>query len=248
VLDKAEISPATITVVTGKSQSFTAKAIDTKGAVIAVATFTWTMTGAVGTLTPNGATADLLTTSAGAATVEVKVDYGPDSRSAQSSVTVQDTAAPPLANVVLTPSSVTANVGDKVKVKARALDAQGVEMSGVTFDWTLKGGVGTLDSSSGDEVVLAVEQAGGGSLEVTASKDGKTATAKAPVTVKKPFVFPWDLLFLLVGIIAAAIVAAALFAWYRRKKRDEQRRHQEWLQTRYEQMQQGPQWQQQQWG
>ncbi|HLF06386.1 MAG TPA: hypothetical protein VI893_04325, partial [Thermoplasmata archaeon] len=247
VLDKVEITPATATVVVGKTAKFNAKAIDTKGAEIASATFTWVLSGNIGTLAPTGATADFTATTIGSGSIEVNAEFGADSRTAQAAVSVQAAASPPLGKVVLTPSSVSGSVGESVAIRARALDINGKEIIGAQFAWTVTGGVGTLDSTSGDQVNLALEQAGAGSVDVVASFEGKDVGAKATVTAKKPFVFPWELLLIVIGLLAAVVVAGMLFSWFRRKKREEERRQQAFIQRRYEQFQQS-QYQSQQYG
>jgi hypothetical protein len=247
VLDRVEITPASATVVIGKTASFSAKAFDAKGAEIPTATFTWTLTGTIGSLTPSGASADLAATAVGSGSVDVKAEFGSESRTAQAAVTVQAAASPPLAKVTITPSSVSGNVGEAVALRARAIDTTGKEIDGAAFAWKVTGGVGSLDSANGDRITLSLEQAGSGTVEVVASFDGKDVSAKATVTVKRPFVIPWDLIFLVIGLIVAALVAGWLVSWARRKKRDEERQRQQWAQARHEQLQTAQAWGSQTW-
>jgi hypothetical protein len=235
VLERVEVAPASVKVTVGRTQSFAATALDTQGKAIAGATFSWVLSGAVGTLSPNGDKADLAATTPGTGTLEVTATYGPGSKTATASVEVVAASPPPLAKVTLTPTSASGNLGDRLKFAAKAFDSAGKEMAGVAFTWKVTGGIGALDSTEGPEVTLALAEAGSGTVEVSGAKDGRDATAKATVASKRPFVFPWDLLFLVIGAIAAVVVSALLAGWWRRKKRDEERERRAWEQWRREQ-------------
>jgi len=214
ILDRVEISPASVTLDLGQTASFTAKAIDTKGRDIAAAQITWSSTGGVGALTPTGATADLQSTTYGSGTVDVEAVFDGLTKSASATVEVR---RPVLAKVVVDPTSVSGKVGESFALRAKAIDDRGKEMTGVEFAWSVSGGVGAVEPASGAEVKLALQAGGKGEAVVTATASGKEVHAKVPVTVKEPFVFPWWLLILLIAIAVALIIGAA--AASRRRKR-----------------------------
>jgi hypothetical protein len=214
ILDRVEVSPASATLDLGGTGTFTAKAIDTKGRDIAAATFAWTATGGIGTLTPNGATASLKAESYGSGTLDVEASFDGVLRRASAPVEVR---RPILAKVVVDPATVSGKVGDVVTLKAKAIDDRGKEMISAEFTWTSSGGVGSLGPAAGAEVRLTLQAGGKGEAVVTATEGGKEAQAKVPVTVKEPFVFPWWLLLLLIAVAVALIIGAA--AAGRRKKK-----------------------------
>jgi hypothetical protein len=228
-LARAEVTPATASLEVGKSATFSAKAFDSAGSEMAGATFSWGLVGSVGTLTPSGAQATLGATTAGTATVEVTATEGGISRTATASVEVRDSPKPVLAKVVIEPASVSGKVGEVVTLKATAIDAQGKLVVDATYEWSVAGGVGSLDATSAREVRLTLSAAGSGELSVKAVYEGAEKQATAKVSVRQTFAIPWELILITAICLAAVIgIAGAAVGYRRRKRRDEERRRDEW--------------------
>jgi hypothetical protein len=228
-LARADLTPSQATAVIGETLAFSAKAFDTGGKEMAAATFTWSLNGSVGVLTPNGALASLATSAAGSATVEVTATQGGVSKSASAAVTVKDQTRPALAKVMIEPASVNGKVGDVVTLRAKATDTGGQMMDDAEFVWSIEGEVGKFDTLGGAEVRLTLSSAGSGEVTVKATRDGAERTASAKVTVRQPFALPWDLiLYSLIGVAALVGVGAAMTGYRRKKRREEQFRRQQW--------------------
>jgi hypothetical protein len=225
-LDRVEITPSTANIAIGASSTFTAKAIDAAGKEMPAASFAWSVSGPFASVAPSGAQATVSGVSAGNGTLEVVATAGSVSRSASAEVSVS-AEVPVLAKVVVEPASVAGSVGDSIRLKAKALDTKGREMAGVAFAWTSSSPTVAVEPPQGSDVAAHLLEAGSAEVTVKAEAGGKQATAKVAVTVKRPFVVPWDLLALIIGVSVALLLLGAILS-RRKRKREEERARQGW--------------------
>ena len=90
-----------------------------------------------------------------------------------------------LTSVEINPSSVTLAKGEAKKFTAIAKDENGNEITaGVTYNWSVQGVIGSLDSTTNKEVNFTAGQTPGkGKLIVQISGSGITLTAEAQITI-----------------------------------------------------------------
>lgn len=164
------VSPASGTVVVGATLQLSASAVDRGGKPLS-RTLTWSST------TPNVATVStsgLVTgISAGAATISATADGV--AGSAQITVT-----PPPVASVVVAPSTLGIIVGRTGTLTVTTRDAAGVALSGRTVSWTSSSpAVATVSSSGATATVTAVAP---GTTTVTATSEGVSGSAAVTVS------------------------------------------------------------------
>jgi outer membrane protein OmpA-like peptidoglycan-associated protein len=164
------VAPATATLdALGATQELTAAARDANDNAFPGAPFTWTSSDtAVATVSPSG-----LVTSVGNGTARITAASGGGGASA--AITVAQTTA----SVSVTPAAVTVSRrGGTVQLAAQAMDANGRPIAGKTVTWTSDAaGVATV-SRAGMATSVA-----NGVAHVTASADGRTASATVTVRV-----------------------------------------------------------------
>ncbi len=179
MVDKVEVSPPTLSLTAGDSQTLTARVLDQDGAPLLSKQVTWsasdtnvaTVTGA-GVVTARAEGTALVTASA-------------DGKSGSASVVVMPVNMNPVDSVELDPTSAALVVGESVQLTATAKDAAGAVITGHAVDWTTADAAVATVNASG--LVLAV---GAGSTRVTGTIDGKSAAATLDVT--EPQVEPGD--------------------------------------------------------
>ena len=133
--------------------------------------------GTTSLVVPAGGTASLATeTYTKAESILVKASFG----------TVEGLSAPvvltpgPLASVVITPPNATLVVAASQAFAGQGYDGYGNPIPGLPYDWTVSGGVGTLNVTTGPDVLLTASATpASGSVDVTSGAQ----TDSAPVTV-----------------------------------------------------------------
>ncbi|MDK2890182.1 MAG: hypothetical protein PWR21_814 [Methanoculleus sp.] len=178
VLDHIEVTPATATLEIDGTEQFTATAFDQNGLEMTGVEFNWTCSNAtVGTI---DVSSGFFTAKAeGTATITATAD----SMSGEATVTVTDETPvePELTSITVTPPTATLAIDESKQFAATALDQNGLEMTGVEFNWTCSNAtVGTIDDT-GLFTALAA-----GTTEITATADGIPRTATVTVTDEEP--------------------------------------------------------------
>ena len=163
------MTPSTVNLVVGSTQSFTATAFDGNGNVLTGRPITWSSAAPpVATITTGGV---LTAVSAGSSTITATIE----GRSATATVTVSPV---PVVSVRVTPAAVNLRVGESQAMTASATDADGAALTGRPVTWSSNTPAVATISAQG--VVTAVAA---GTAVVTATVEGKTATATITVTV-----------------------------------------------------------------
>ncbi len=90
-----------------------------------------------------------------------------------------------LDHVVISPSSATVPIGETRDFTAQAYDTEGeLITSGVSYTWSVGGGIGTVSPTSGPSTTFtAGSSAGAGTVDVSATFGDQTATDSATVSV-----------------------------------------------------------------
>jgi len=167
------VAPATATLeAVGTTQQLTATARDANNNPFPGAAFTWTSSdAAVATVSSSG-----LVTSAGNGTARITATSS--GRSAVATVTVAQTTA----SLTLTPAtSSISTAGGTAQLAAQAMDANGRPIAGKTFTWTSD--ATSIATVSGTGLATGVAN---GLAHITASADGKTASAIVSVAIGAP--------------------------------------------------------------
>jgi YVTN family beta-propeller protein len=233
--------PTAATIYTGATQSVTALLTCEGGNPCpAGATFSWTATNGLGTLT--SATSVTVTFTAGSSpgvdTLFVNATF--NSVTIQSSPCRITVILPTLASVTVTPSSASVDTGATQSFAASITCTGGTCPSGVSYAWTLSSALGSLGSSTGTPVVFTAGSSTGTlTIMVTATLNGNTASGSSSITIvtapgggggngggaePKLFGLPQeDAYGLLAGL---GLVVAGMFAFFaigmrRRKNKDE---------------------------
>ncbi|HEX6750645.1 MAG TPA: Ig-like domain-containing protein [Longimicrobium sp.] len=163
------ISPAAVTLATGQTLNLSAVASDAGGSAVPGTSYTWASSNpAVATVDPSGVVHSV---AEGSAMVTATAASG---AAGQSQVSVQQT---PIATLSISPSSFTLAPGQNAQASAIAKDANGTALTGRVVTWSSSNP--TVANVSPLGVVFALAD---GSATITATAEGKTATA--PVTVK----------------------------------------------------------------
>ena len=174
------VSPATANVVAGQAVTLSATVRDTSGAVVGDRVVTWqSSNSSVATVSGAG-----VVTGMAAGTVTITATS--ETRSGSAAVTVQPV---PVATVTLAPTSVTLEPGQSDTLVATTKSAAGTVLTGRTVTFS-SDNVGVARVSS-DGVVTGVAS---GTATITASSEGKTATATVTVqpSVAKVVVSPGE--------------------------------------------------------
>jgi uncharacterized protein YjdB len=159
------VAPASTSVVTGGTQQFAAYGRRGAGDSVALSVV-WSATG--GTISSSG----LYT--AGATPGGYVVNASADGLTGTATVTASSV---PVASIVVSPASVSVSVGSTLQLTALAKDAGGSALPGRTVTWTTSSSAVATVSPSGLVSGVAV-----GSATITATSEGKSATAAVSVT------------------------------------------------------------------
>ena len=161
------VSPATANVSVGQTTTLSATVRDTSGAVVVDRTVTWRSSNtAIATVSSAGVVT-------GVAQGTVTVTATSETRSGSAAVTVQPV---PVATVTLDPTSVTLEPGQTATLVATTKSADGTVLTGRAVTYT-SDNVNVARVSS-DGVVTGVAP---GAATITATSEGKTATATVTV-------------------------------------------------------------------
>ena len=163
------ISPASATVITGSTKQLTAIAKDSGGTELGGRSIAWASgNSSVATVSSSG----LVTAVApGQATISASAE----GKTGSSTITV---TVPPVASLLVSPSSAELLVGKSVTLAATTLDSDGKTLTGRGISWSSsKSSIATV-SSSGVVTGVAI-----GSAWVVASSEGKKDSASVTVTL-----------------------------------------------------------------
>jgi len=168
------LSPTTVTGVPGNTAQLSAVPEDASGNAISGVSLTWSSSNTA-IATVSGGTVSLV--KQGTATITV----AGAGVSATAAVTVNAPAPPVVAAVAVTPTSLSLNAGQSGQLTATAVDASGNAIPGATISWTSSNtGMATV---SGTGMVQAIAA---GTVIMTATSGGHTATAKVQVAAVQP--------------------------------------------------------------
>jgi cobalamin biosynthesis Mg chelatase CobN len=215
---------AHVTLYVGDTQSFAAKAFDTKGKEMTTASIAWTVTGGMGNLSQaSGASSTFTAITAGSGNVKVTATYNSKSVENTTSVTVLKVGTPTLAKVEIVPSSITGNPDKTFTLTAKATDSNGTDITDSTeFTW----GVGALEvvqlsSTTGKSVTLTLSSVGETTISLTGKYLGVSKGASASVKVTKPQTeFPWWIIDLIIVVMIIVVILMALLGRRRKKKKN----------------------------
>ena len=163
------ITPATASVVIGRTTQLTATAKDAAGNVLSGRATTWT------TSAPTIATVDANGLVTGVAAGTANITATSEGKSAQAAVTV---SAVPVASVTVAPNAPAVKVGATLALSATVKDEQGNELAGRAVAWSSSAPtVATIDAATG--VVTGVST---GTATMTATSEGKTGSTTVTVS------------------------------------------------------------------
>ena len=168
------ITPATATVVIGKTNQLSAALKDAAGNALTGRAVAWTTSAAaIATVDANG----LVT---GVAAGSANITATSEGKSAQAAITVTPV---PVASVTVTPNAPTVKVGATATLAATLKDDQGNVLNGRAVAWSSSAPtIATIDAASG--VVTGVAT---GTATMTATSEGKTGSTTVTVsTAVKP--------------------------------------------------------------
>jgi hypothetical protein len=94
--------------------------------------------------------------------------------------------APVLHHVVVSPSSASVQVDGSQVFSAQGYDQYGNLVSGLTYSWSVVGGVGSVSPSSGGSTTFTASNVGSGSVSASTAYGGVTKSRIASVTVTQP--------------------------------------------------------------
>ncbi len=168
------LSPTTVTGVPGNTSQLSAVPEDASGNAMTGVALTWTSSNTA-VATVSGGTVSLV--KQGTATITV----AGGGVSATAAVTVNAPAAPVVSAVVVTPSSLSLNVGQSRQLAATAMDASGNAMPGAAISWTSSNnGMATVSGTGMVQAMVA------GTVIMTATSAGHTATSKVQIAAAQP--------------------------------------------------------------
>ena len=179
VLTSIEVSPGTWSMQDGQSKQFTAIGYDQYGAEFAINP-SWSIMGDIGTVDPtSGNTTTFMASEVGTgrvvATHGIKSDYA--------NITVNP-ASSVLTTLVISPSSAELQVGDQQEFTAQGYDQYGAEFA-INPSWSVTGGIGSVDPTSGDTIAFTAEAIGTGTVIATqATKSDYSEISVGPAAPK----------------------------------------------------------------
>ena len=166
VVTRVEVSPGSANVFVGKTATFTATPKDADGATVTGKSIAWSSSDqAVATVNSGVVTA----VKPGSVTITAAVG------SVQGSASV--TVAAPVASVEVTPATASVVIGGTTQLTATLKDAGGNVLTDRTVTWTSDNDLIASVSSTGLVTSKSV-----GSATITATVEGKSATAKVTIT------------------------------------------------------------------
>jgi len=161
------VSPASRDLTVGQTAQLVAQPLDAQGNVLSGRSVTWSSS------RPNVATVSATGTVTALSPGNTIITANVDGKSGVGAITV---AASPVASVTLSPTSATLTVGQTLQLGAQPRDASGRSLAGRTVTWsTNRSDVATVTSTG---TVTAVSA---GTATITASSEGRTATASMVV-------------------------------------------------------------------
>lgn len=170
------VSPAIASVVVGGAVQFSAEVEDMYGNVVTGATFVWSASSAIGTISQTG----LLTASTVAGSGTVTVSVG--SLSASAAVTI----LPGTATMRVVPGGLTVDAGTMVSLEAISADSYGNVVEGLTYSWTCTIGSVFVTADSSHAVFIAGNKAGSGTVTVT---DGSRSITSSAIVTAGPLAY-----------------------------------------------------------
>ena len=160
------VTPATASIIVGKSQQFTAVAKDSNGNIISGAIFTWS-SDATSIATVNGSG---LATAVAQGTAHITATTSSVNGAATLIVN------PPISSVTVSPATATINAGQTQQFTAVAKDSHGNVISGVIFTWSSDAtSIATVNSNG---LATAVSQ---GTAHISALASGVTGSGTLKV-------------------------------------------------------------------
>jgi hypothetical protein len=180
-LDHVSMNPLTASLAAGATQQYSAQGYDANNVAIPNLPYTWTVIAGGGSVNTSG----LFTAGAAAGTytnsIEVIAFQGNTAQAAFASVSVLGTVGP-LDHVQLTPVSVNLIAAGTQQFAAQAYDSNNVAIPGLTYNWSVVGGGGTV-STAGLFTAGAVVSTYTNTIQVQAIQGGNNRVVFASVTV-----------------------------------------------------------------
>jgi hypothetical protein len=168
VVATVEVTPGTATMNVGETKQLAAAPKNSAGVLVAGKTATWTSSStAVVTVDVTGLARAV---AAGTATITAAVD----GKAGTAALTV---VALPVATVTLSPTTLSVPFGGTAQLTATLTDTSGAPLTGRTITWSSANAAVATVGSAGLVTGVAI-----GSTTVTASSEGKSATAAVVVT------------------------------------------------------------------
>lgn len=182
-LDHVVLAPTSALVATSGTRQFTAVAQDAANETVPGVTYTWSVAAGGGTIDTAGLFTAGTTTGTFTNTVVVTAVKGEITKTASATVNVAVAGA--LDEVVLTPEEALIATDGTKQFTAVAKDAFDTNITGVTYNWAVAAGGGTIDTAG---LFTAGDTAGAfpNTIAVTAVKGDTTKTATANVTIAVP--------------------------------------------------------------
>lgn len=168
-VSSVSVTPATASVVIGRTTQLNAVARDAAGNVLSGRAITWTASAsAVATVDANGVVTGV---AAGTANIAATIE----GKSGQAAITV---SLVPVATVTVTPNAPSVKVGATATLAATVKDDQGNVLTGRAVAWSSSApAIATVDGASGVLTGVAA-----GTTTITATSEGKTGSTTATVS------------------------------------------------------------------
>jgi len=233
ILSSVSVSPSSDTLQVGGSASFTATPVCSGGTCPAETAYKWSLANSLGNLSSSTGSSVKFTagTSAGTETLVVNVSLNGKTAKAWATISIFSSTVPTLSSVTITPGSVTVAPGATVPLFTANISCDSsVCQSGTTYAWSLSNSLGTLNSTTGSQVVFSAgPKAGTVTLVVAATLNNKTVQsspvvitirANAPASKAGFLGLYGNIEYVLIGGAATVAAAAvALLAFRGRKTR-----------------------------
>ncbi len=166
------IAPVSSTIMVGSSTTLQATVLDATGAAVEGATVTWTTSNAA--IASVGGSGVVTGIAAGSTTITAAVSTSAGTVSGSAVVQVLPV---PVASVSVTPGTSALLAGQSLQLIAEALDSAGGPLTGRVVAWSTSAPTVANVSSTGLVIALAP-----GSATITATSEGKSATARVTVS------------------------------------------------------------------
>jgi hypothetical protein len=188
-LSSVSVSPQSGSVYIGETIPFNAVATCSSGPCPSGLAFAWTLSNALGTLSPptGSSTTFTASTTLGEVTLTVTATLNGISKSATATITVTALPVTVLESVTITPSSLTLAEGDTDYFTATPVctsDGSEASCPSVSYSWELSDSItGRLLPEMNTVALTAGNNTGTGLLTVTCTLNGKSVTGNATITV-----------------------------------------------------------------